>query len=251
MTPFQDFPYYGVEDGDSCYCGDNADKLVPANPEECSTPCTGDEDQDCGNTFFRMNAYGPIFRAISPNLLIFKNRTLPPWFEIDIQLKLDGNPTDEKQNVYGFMKEGSTYPEAASQIASVYINPDNTLEVCAEIEGATECGQTSVVDLDTWFSLWIESWCWFDLNGDFFCALFVLKDYEYEFFLGWDGETQVNVDGFIGNTYGEEFEAASGDFKDFELYPYENRDAPSSNLANLADIDVNNIDLTAAANAAK
>ena len=48
------------------------------------------------------------------------------------------------------------------------------------------------------------------------------------------------VDGYIGNTYGGEFEAAHGYFKDFYLYPYETRDAPSDKLA--AAVDFANTD---------
>ena len=255
MIPIQDFPYYGVEDGDSCYCGANADKLVPANPEECDTPCTGNDpeaeiDETCGGKYYRMNAYGPTFRAIMPNLLIFKHETIFNWYEISIDLKLDGNESDEKQNIFGFQVEGTNWPEVGSQVPAVYINSDDSLNVCFEFNGETRCDDTSVVTLDTWFNLWIEQWCWYDpLDTSIFnCGIWVWIDDDLEFFHRNDFPlTLVNVDGYIGNTYGGEFEAAHGSFKNFELNPYETRDAPSDKLAGA--VDVANIDLSGAANA--
>ena len=249
MIPIQDFPYYGVEDGDSCYCGENADKLVPANPEECATPCTGDENEDCGNTFFRMNAYGPIFRAITPNLLIFQHETIFADYVIYFDLKLDGNESDEKQNIFGAMTEDSTYPDVASQIPAVFLNPDNTLEVCFELDDLTNCHTTTEsVDLDTWFNLWIEQFCWTDSNGDSICGTWVwVGDDEWFWFINFSPDTYINVDGFMGNTYGEEFEAASGYFMDFHSETWATRDAPTN--AAISETDFATFDTSDAVNA--
>ena len=197
-----------------------------------------------------MNAYGPIFRAITPNLLIFAHETIFPWYEISIDLKLDGNPTEDRQNIFGFMVEGTTRPDLGSQIPAVYINPDNTLDVCFEFDAETLCETTAAVELDTWFNFYMEQWCWYDEADDLECAIYIWAGDNLEiFWANYWPITFVNVDGYIGNTYGGEFEAAHGYFKNFELNWFETRDAPSEKLA--AAVDVANIDLSGAANAAK
>ena len=50
------FVIFGVQNGDSCYCGDSADKFIPAPSAECGIPCTGNQSQICGSAY-RMNVY--------------------------------------------------------------------------------------------------------------------------------------------------------------------------------------------------
>ena len=50
------FAIFGVQNGDSCYCGDSADKFIPAPSTECGIPCTGNQNQICGSAY-RMNVY--------------------------------------------------------------------------------------------------------------------------------------------------------------------------------------------------
>ena len=246
MIPFKDFPYYGVEDGDSCYCGANADKLVPANPEECDTPCTGDEDQTCGNTFFRMNAYGPSFRAISPDLLVFKHETIFPDFVMYFDLKLDGNESGEQQNIFGAMTEDSTYPDVDSQIPAVFLNPDNTLDVCFELDGGTNCHTTSEVQLDTWFNFWLEQYCWTDSNGNTICGTWLWVGDDDVWYFNVSPQTFVNADGYMGTTYGEEFETASGYFSDFYFETWDGRATPTNEA--ISAVDFATWDLTSAVN---
>ena len=228
-----DYPYYGLEYGDSCYCGDNADRLVPALPHECAMPCSGDENETCGSAY-RMNAYGPSYRPIEPNTLVFQHETVFDWYEITIDLRLEENTSDEKQNIYGLMVEGATYPNIDSQIPAVYLNTDNTLNICMEIGGETLCQNTNAITPGEWFNLWIEQWCWWDSDANdwSWCSIYALIDGVIQFYW-WNPVpiTFVNVDGIVGNTYGDEFEAASGDFYDFALYSYDDRAEPSAKLA--------------------
>merc|ERR1711962_1451266 len=38
----QDFTYFGVQNGDSCYCGNDDSKYIPVPNQECYYPCAGD-----------------------------------------------------------------------------------------------------------------------------------------------------------------------------------------------------------------
>ena len=248
MNQEKDFPYYGVEDGDSCYCGDNADKIVPAQPHDCELPCSGNALEVCGSAY-RMNAYGPIFRNIEPDEIVFRHETVFPMFEINIDLKLEENKSDEKQNVFGFTVENATYPNVDSQIPSVYLTPDNVLQICMQVDAATVCELTSEITADKWINLWIEQWCWVDESDSnvSWCTIYTLIDDIVQWF--WYNRTPVtyrNVDGIVGNTYGGEFQAASGYGKKFVLYSHESREAPSDKLS--AVVDAFNIDIDQAIN---
>ena len=48
--------YFGVQNGDSCYCGNDDSKFIPVAKEECNQPCSGDETQICG-AMWRLNVY--------------------------------------------------------------------------------------------------------------------------------------------------------------------------------------------------
>ena len=196
-----------------------------------------------------MNAYGPIFRTIEPDEIVFRHETVYPMFEINIDLKLEENTSDEKQNVFGFAVENSTYPNVDSQIPAVYLTPDNELQICMQIDGATVCELTSQITVDTWFNLWIEQWCWVDENNSniSWCTVYTMINDNVEWF--WYNRTPMtyrNVDGIVGNTYGGEFQSASGYGKKFVLYSHESRVTPSDKLN--AVIDASNIDIVQAVN---
>ena len=53
---FKEFEYYGVQNGDECYCGDNDSKFILTDPIECNKPCVGDSSERCGASW-RMNVY--------------------------------------------------------------------------------------------------------------------------------------------------------------------------------------------------
>ncbi|KAK0609405.1 hypothetical protein B0T14DRAFT_387181, partial [Immersiella caudata] len=40
--------YFGVENGNECFCGNELDHTTLTAEDECSTPCTGDSDEVCG-----------------------------------------------------------------------------------------------------------------------------------------------------------------------------------------------------------
>ena len=80
--------------------------------------------------------------------------------------------------------------------------------------------------------------------------IFSIFVWENQFFW-WNANpiTFENVEGIIGNTYGDEdFSVAVGDYKNFRLDQYETRAAPSDVLSGTG-FDADNIDQTAAANA--
>ena len=131
---------------------------------------------------------------------------------------------------------------------TIFQLPDNTLNVCFEFDAETLFETTSEVALDTWFNFYMEQWCWYNVDSDLECGIWIWVGDEIQFiWANYWPITFVNVDGYIGNTYGGEFEAAHGYFKNFELNPYETRDAPSDKLAGA--VDLANIDLSGAANA--
>jgi len=213
-----DFPYYGLESGDSCYCGDNADRIVPALPQECDTPCKGDENEIFGSSY-RMNAYGPIFHDITANHVVFEHATVHKWFQVNIDLKLDDNAlNDEKSNIYG-LTDGSIYPNIGSQIPAVYLNANSMiLRVCTFLDDAELCRDLDdPVAIDTWFNLKVEQTCW--LDTDLWCYISVLVDNDPKFYWYNDSPaTFYDVDGVIGNTYGQpDIVAASGEYMNFNL----------------------------------
>jgi len=52
----QEFYYFAVQNGDECYCGDSADRFLPAPQSHCNKPCNGDQTQFCGSNW-RSNVY--------------------------------------------------------------------------------------------------------------------------------------------------------------------------------------------------
>ena len=52
----KDFEFFGLQNGDECYCGSNAFKLLPTRQTECNMPCSGNQTQSCGSSW-RMNVY--------------------------------------------------------------------------------------------------------------------------------------------------------------------------------------------------
>ena len=53
------YRYFGVENGDSCYCGSDDTKFVPVPTFECNQRCSGNQDQICGGSW-RLSVYGPV-----------------------------------------------------------------------------------------------------------------------------------------------------------------------------------------------
>ena len=51
-----DFDYFGVQNGDECYCGDESSDFIPAPFYQCNQPCSGDPSQFCGSTW-RLNVF--------------------------------------------------------------------------------------------------------------------------------------------------------------------------------------------------
>ena len=51
-----DFDYFGVQNGDECYCGDDSSDFIPAPFYQCNQPCSGDPSQFCGSTW-RLNVF--------------------------------------------------------------------------------------------------------------------------------------------------------------------------------------------------
>ncbi|KAK4446236.1 hypothetical protein QBC34DRAFT_469965 [Podospora aff. communis PSN243] len=43
--------YFGVENGNECFCGNELDHATEGNEEDCSAPCTGDGDEVCGGNW--------------------------------------------------------------------------------------------------------------------------------------------------------------------------------------------------------
>ena len=54
----QDYKYFGLQNGDSCYCGNDDSQFVPVPPEECDHPCSGNANEKCGSSW-RLSVYGP------------------------------------------------------------------------------------------------------------------------------------------------------------------------------------------------
>jgi hypothetical protein len=231
----KDFRYYGVEQGDSCYCGNNVDRaLRVSQPEECSIPCIG--GGICGGDF-RMNLYGPTFFDITANKVVFEHAVVHRWFDLRIDLKLNENFLFDKANIFGVTVAGEPYENAGSQIPALFLEPESmNLEVCMAINGANECGTLAEpITANEWTSLAFEQWCWFDSPWNLdWCSFHVFKldkneDGTEEWIqqLWWwnTGTTFENVEGVIGNTYGENFAVASGEYNNFRLDQYETRDA--------------------------
>ncbi|GAB1735597.1 hypothetical protein NU219Hw_g4173t1 [Hortaea werneckii] len=52
-----DFPYFGVEYAQECYCGSQLlNNAIQQDPSSCSAPCAGDETQNCGG-YNRISVY--------------------------------------------------------------------------------------------------------------------------------------------------------------------------------------------------
>ena len=235
-----------MEDGDSCYCGDNADRIIPALPHECAMPCSGNDLDVCGSAY-RMNAYGPIFRSIRPDEVILDYQTVFHSFEVHIDLKLEDNTSDEKQNIFSFTVKGASYPNIDSQIPAAFLTPNNELEICMQINGATDCRLTKIITPGQWLNLWIEQYCWSN-DENSICTVYALIDGVVEYF--WINDTPMtfrNVQSIVGDTYDGQFEAAAGYFKKLALYSHESRDAPSEQLG--AVVDFAAVDLANAINA--
>lgn len=54
----EDYYYFGVENGDSCYCGNDDSKFIPVPTNECDKPCAGNTTEICGGSW-RLSVYGP------------------------------------------------------------------------------------------------------------------------------------------------------------------------------------------------
>ena len=54
------YEYFGLENGDSCYCGYDDSNFLPAPSSECNYPCTGDSRETCGGSY-RLSLYGTNF----------------------------------------------------------------------------------------------------------------------------------------------------------------------------------------------
>jgi hypothetical protein len=116
----EDFRYYGVEYGDSCYCGNDVDRaLRVSQPEECSPPCTGDDTLMCGGDF-RMNIYGPTFYDITPNKVVFENRVVHNWWDFSIDLNLNNKTIDDKANIFGMGVKDVEYGDAGAPILAIF-----------------------------------------------------------------------------------------------------------------------------------
>ena len=48
--------YFGVQNGDACYCGNDDSRFLPVPESECDQPCAGDENQICGSSW-RLSVY--------------------------------------------------------------------------------------------------------------------------------------------------------------------------------------------------
>ena len=202
-----------------------------------------------------MNAYGPSFWNITPNKVVFQNAVVHHWFDLQIDLKLAENELTTDANVFGVQVKDEPYGNVGSQIPALFLEAGSMrLKVCMQVDNDTECEfLTDAVTADQWFSLWFEQWCWFDDDGEDWCVFHVLKHVGDEWvnqFFWWNTNpmTFENVEGIIGNTYGDEnFSVAVGDYKNFRLDQYEARSAPSDVLSG-AGFDSDNIDQGAALN---
>ena len=66
MIRDKDYDYFGVQNGDGCYCGNDDSKFIPVPKGECNKPCTGNPSEICGDSW-RLSVYGP--RSITPQLI--------------------------------------------------------------------------------------------------------------------------------------------------------------------------------------
>jgi len=229
----QDFQYYGVEYGDSCYCGDHVDRaLRTSQPKECSKPCIGDKTQICGGDF-KMNLYGPICFNITPNSVVFQHAVVHRWFELRIDLYLNNNTLDSEANIFGVQVKNEPYKSIGSQIPALFLQPSSMdLKVCMQVDGETLCKSfDDPITPNKWVFLWFEQWCWFE-DEDYTCSFYVVKDLTVQWY--WSNAkpiTFTKVEGVIGNTYGDEkIAVASGKYKNFKLNQYEARKMPSATL---------------------
>ena len=200
-----------------------------------------------------MNAYGPSFHYITPNHVVFENVVVHRYFDLQIDLKLNQNTeTVSKSNVFGVQVKGEPYENVGSQIPALFLQPNGmTLEVCMQFENANLCEDLAAeVPADEWFSLYFEQWCWLGEG----CSFYVLREVDGAWTIQWywwndSPMTFENVQGVIGNTYGdEEFPVANGKYKNFQLNQEENRSAPSSVLSG-AGFDASASNQAGAANA--
>ena len=51
-----DYKYFGVQDGDGCFCGNDDSGFIPAPDMECNRPCSGNQIEVCGAAW-RLNVY--------------------------------------------------------------------------------------------------------------------------------------------------------------------------------------------------
>jgi len=167
-----------------------------------------------------LNAYGPSFHHITPNHIVFQHATVHKYFQVNIDLKLDDNTAnDERSNIYGLTVEDSTFENVGSQIPAVFLEPNSmVLQVCMFFDGANNCQSLDPVDADVWFNLKVEQNCWFGIQE--YCYIFVGIDGDFSKFYWYNStpETFYDVDGVIGNTYGQaDIVAASGKYMNFNL----------------------------------
>ena len=54
----KDYRYFGLQNSEECYCGNDDSKFIPAPTRECNYPCSGSQDEKCGASW-RLSAYGP------------------------------------------------------------------------------------------------------------------------------------------------------------------------------------------------
>ena len=48
---FKGYDYYGLQNGNECYCGNSIFGAIPAYESQCNRPCTGDRSQYCGGSW--------------------------------------------------------------------------------------------------------------------------------------------------------------------------------------------------------
>ena len=65
----KEFLYFGVENGDECYCGNVLNEMVPTNSIECDKPCSGNQFQTCGSSW-RLNLYDITYNGIGWRMLL-------------------------------------------------------------------------------------------------------------------------------------------------------------------------------------
>ena len=53
---FKDYSFFGLENGDACFCGFDDSKFVPSPNSECNKPCNGAENEICGGSW-RLSLY--------------------------------------------------------------------------------------------------------------------------------------------------------------------------------------------------